>query len=198
MRRNAAHRMEAYRAADHLIMCLTAEISPFLRQPDFLFKGNAGQFSGDGANLLCRHSALICHCLWCIAGIQILFSHMLEDCAMCAALICDAGRQIRTHARRIIGHQLAGLAAAYQQLAIIIPHQQTMISLPRRINHQSGRVGIAAQIIQIDLTRFQKTMDQRENKQAICARGNTHPIIRHRIITRANRIYANHPRTARF
>ncbi len=57
--------------------------------------------------------------------------------------------------------------------------------------YQERHVGVANQIIEIDVAGFQQFVDHREDKQAIGARCNAHPFIRNRVIAGTNRVNAD-------
>ena len=71
-----------------------------------------------------------------------------------------------------------------------------MIGVARRIDDQPGRVGVAQQVVDIDLARLQQFMDDGEDQQAVGAGPDADPVVGDRRIAGAHRIDRNKARAA--
>ena len=186
MGRNSTHGVEGHRAAGHRGVMVAAEIGPRLIQHKGLVEGDASKLGGKAADSGCCDAAALGNRFGRVFGREIAFGHVLEHSAM--ALI---GRtKVRLHPLAVPRCGLAGAAVNHEGLAFGILQDHALVGTIA--HHQKRRVGELRQIIEIDLTRLQKAVDQGQDQQPIGAGRDAKPIIGHRVIARADRVDANH------
>ena len=191
MGRNPAHGVKRHRPPRHGCMEIATKIRPGLLNLNRLLKRHVRQFSSQSPDTIRRNATARSHRFGGIVIRQIFLSHMLKHRPV--ALICRP--QIRLHAFAIPRRRRAGSAINHKGLAFGVLRDQPFF---RPIfHHQQRRIGVAREILQIDLARLQQAMDQRQDQQPIRPRCDAQPVIGHSIIPGANRVNANHPRAAR-
>ena len=196
MCRNSAHRVEGYRTADHFIVFLAAEICPWAVQLDRFVECDTGQISGNCADAFGRNTTPIFYGFRGVAVGHITVSHLVEDGAVRDAFVAVGCGQIRLNAFAIPRSQLAGVAVDNLRLTVCIAQEQAKLFGLRVLIDQYRCVRKAAQIFQIDFTGLHQAMNHREDEQSICAGCNADPVVGHSIISRADRVDANHARAA--
>ena len=76
----------------------------------------------------------------------------------------------------------------HQRLARGVAGEQAVVGGARRLDHQPGGVGVAAEIVEIDPVGLQQLVDQREHEQPVGAGPDADPFIGDRRIAGAHRI----------
>ena len=194
MRRDTAHCMHRHRTADHLVMPFTLPVGPGLVDHHLFSKGGFGQICRKLADTVRTDANSRADRLGGIGIIQPLFTHQHEDRHGCSAAVhLYLTMQCHLHRSSIMRCRLAGCPVQHLRRARIITQEQPVIRCTRIADNQPRRVGIARQIIDIDLASAQQLADHRQNQQPVRARGHPEPVIRNSRITGLHRIDRNHP-----
>ena len=96
-----------------------------------------------------------------VAQVEIAFGDELEHRHGAAAvgqprLADDARLDPRTHTARQTSR-----AVEHQRFARVVAREQPIVGGARRLDHQPGGIGVAAEIVEIDLVGAQQLVDQR-------------------------------------
>ena len=108
--------------------------------------------------------------------------------------VCRA--QVRAHAGCVKGGEVASLAVDHQRFAVIIAQEKPVFGRGGIAVHQHRRIGVAREVIEVDLARLHQFVNERQDKKPIRSGGYAHPIIGHGIVAGADRVHANDPRAA--
>ena len=119
MGRNTPHRMKANRTANHLRICVTAEIGPFLVQADFFVKGDASNFIGQRGDAFGRYATTVGNGLGRIGRVH----KMVDHCGERSVSTLMVTAQIGDDAFGIKRSCIACRAVNDQWFAITITHK---------------------------------------------------------------------------
>jgi len=197
MGRDAAHGVKADRAARHGLMRLAAEIGPFVIEGDRLVKGDAGDFGGDAADLVWGHAATVRHRLGRVLRIEIALGHQVHDRAVRDAVRLMCGREVGVDAGGVEDGGPPGLAVDHQRLATLVAKKKPVFGRGGIAVHQHRRVGVAGEVIEVDLARLHQFVNERQDEKPVRARRDPHPVIGHGVIAGADRVDADDACTAR-
>ena len=165
MGRNAAHGMKADRPATHFFMHLAFPVCPFLFNYNLFFKGGLCQLIGNGFNLAGRNTGSLGNRIRAVFIIQIFIGHQAEYRTGAPAIFqCDACAHLGRDGFLAIATGLASFFIPDKGIALGIAGEQAIICPARIIDHQPGRIGVAAEIINIHLARPHQFMDKSQDK----------------------------------
>ena len=167
-------------------MLLALPVGPGLVEGDFLLEGNPGELGGDVADALGRETATVGHRFGGVVVGEVLLGHELEDGAR--ALV--AGGEVGHGAGLVEGHRLAGLLVDDQRLSVLVAQEQTLVR-PLRFVHQEARVGVAAQVVEIDLAGAEQLVDQGQDEEPVGAGRDADPFVGDGVVARADRVHAH-------
>ena len=192
VRRNPAHGVEGDRAADHGLVPLAPEVSPRLVDDDFLFKGRVRQLGRQPPDGHGRHAGSLGCGLRSVGRVEVALGQQHEHRLVRLPLRIGPGlAQFGLHPGFVPGLERAAAPVEHQRLAVIITQEQAEISALGVALHQVARVGVTAEIVQIDLPRLEQLVHQREDEQAVGARGDAHPLIGNGVVARAHRVHTH-------
>ena len=192
VRRNPAHGVEGDRAADHGLVPLAPEVGPGLVDDDFLFKGRMRQLGRQPPDGHGRHAGSLGCGFRRVGGVEVALGQQHEHRLVCLPLrIGPRLAQFGLHPGFVPGLERAAAPVEHQRLTVIIAQEQAEISALGVALHQIARVGVAAEVVQIDLPRLEQLVHQREDEQAVGARGDAHPLIGDGVVARADRVHAH-------
>ncbi len=195
MRRNSAHGMHRDRPADHAVMLFALPVGPGLLDHHFLFKGGLGQIGRQLADPLGRDANLRGHRFRRVIICQIGLGHQREGRhGDAAALHLHLALQRDLYRRIGMRRGLAARAIQHQRRAVIITKEQPVIRLAGVADDKPGGVGVAAQIIDVDLAGAHQFANKRQDQQAVGAGCDAIPVIGNRGIAGLYRIHRDHPR----
>ena len=89
--------------------------------------------------------------------------------------------------------RLAGGTVDHLRRAVIIAKEQPVIGRARIADHKPGGVGVAHQIVDIDLAGLHQLAHQRQDEQPVRARGHAIPVVGNSGIASLHRVHRDHP-----
>ena len=196
MGRDAAHGVEADRAADHPVVFHAAEIGPFAVDRDLFLEGDTRQFRGDGADTVRRDAAGIGHGFGGVVVGEIAFCDQVEDRDMGDAVMRPRAGEIGDHIGFVIAARAAFAAVPDQVLAVVILEDQPVFGAVGIAIHEAGRVGVAGKVVEIDLAGLEQAMDEGEDEQPVSARRDADPVVGDGVVAGADRVDPDDPRAA--
>ena len=153
MGRDAAHGVEGDRPADEAVMPLAVHVGPWLLDGDRLVEGDAGDLGGKPADRLGGDAGLGRDRLRRVFRVEISFGKQLEGRHARSARRRAGSGPKAPAARPCVAdrHDALGDRLEDQRLAVGVAGEQAVVGRARRIDHQPGRVGIAHEIVDVDL-----------------------------------------------
>ena len=195
---DAAHGVHRDRPADHLVLLAPGPVGPFDVEHDFLVERGLGQFGGDAPDVVCGHAGAQCRGFRAVIGIHVTVGHDLErghgGAAVFQRVFADHGR--RDPGEAGIG-DLPGVLVPAQRFAVGAAGEQAVIGRTRVADHQPRRVGVAHQVVEIDLVGVQQFVDQRQHERAVAARTHPDPFVGNGGIAGLDRVDRHEFRAAR-
>ncbi len=184
---DAPHGVHGNRTADHALVTLAFHVRPRLLDGDFFLEGHAGNLGSEATNFSGGNTCLGGDGFRRICGRGILLGHHQQHRFGNATI-----RQF--HGIRNVGARLAGvgdslLAVPNAFYACVVAHKQAVVCRAGRVDHQPTGVGIAQQVVHIDLACAEQFVDEREDEQAICAGLHAEPVIGHGAVAGANWVH---------
>ena len=198
MGRDATHRVHRDGAADHLVLLAPGPVGPFDVEHDFLVERGLGQFGGDAPDMVGGDAGPQSRHLGTVSRIHIAVGHDLERRHGFAPV--DQGKLAdhrRGDARQSCIGDLAGILVPAQRLAVGPAGEQSVIGGAGIADHQPRRIGVAHQIVEIDLVGMEQFVDQRHDERAVAARLYPDPFVGDCRIAGLDRIDRHEFRAAR-
>ena len=198
MGRDAAHGMERHRPADEAVMPLAVHVGPGLVDEDRLVEGDAGDLGGKPADRRRRRRR---------SRPRRPRAHISDRGIFRRAAGTTAPRSARRRARSGPTAPAARPSCRRDTARSVTVSKTSGLPSPsranrpwsavaRRVDHQPGRVGVAHQIVDIDLARLEQFVDDREDQQPVGARPDADPVVGDRRIAGAHRIDRDEARAA--
>ena len=190
MGRDPAHGVERHRPADEAVMPLAVHVGPGLVDEDRLVEGDAGDLGGQPADRRGGNAGFGRDRLRRIFRIEIFFGQQLERRHGQAAVVKLRSGPTAPAARPCVptGTTRSVTVSKTSGLPSASRANSPCSAVAGRIDHQPGRVGIAHQIVDIDLPRLQQFVDDRQDQQPVGARPDADPVVGDRRIAGAHRI----------
>ncbi len=189
--RDAAHGVHGHGAADHLLVLFAFPVGPRDVEGDFFLESHASQLCGDGADTVGGDAHTLGHGIGGVFVGQVFLGENFESGAALHAVHFDHAAHGGLGTGGFIGHGLAGGAVPDQLLAVCVAHKQAVLVRALNLIHEERHVGVADQVVEIDLAGFQQFVDQRQDEQSIGAGGDAYPFIGNCVIARADRVHAD-------
>ena len=163
--RDAAHGVHADGPADHLVVAPAGPIRPGDVERDLLFEGGVRQLGGDAAHRGGGDAGLLLGALGGVGVGQEALGEQLEyrNCLAAVGQPESAGERGRQITEQAAG-ELAGGLVVHQRSAGRIAGEQAIVGRARGANDQPGRVGVANQVVEIDLLGVEQLVDERAGK----------------------------------
>ncbi len=177
-------------------MLHTTEIGPFAVQFNRFVKRHTRQICSNRADVLGRDAAAFFYRFGGIIVAEIFVGHQVEHRAVRDALGAVRARKIRLNPLTVPRGKLARATINHLRLTFGVAQKQPVLLGFWVLVYQHRGIGEASEVIEINFARFHQAMHQRQNKLPVGAGCNANPIVRHRVITSADRVHANHPRAA--
>ena len=89
---------------------------------------------------------------------------------------------------RVASTSALGLLVEGERLAVGVAREQPVVGGTGIVDHQPRRVGVAHEIVEVDLLRLQQLVDQRADEQAVGAGPDADPLVGDGAIAGAHRI----------
>ena len=199
MRRDPAHRVHRDGPPDHPLVTLALPVGPGLFDHDFFLKGRRRQIGGKLADPCSRNPDLWGHRFRRIFIGEIGFGHQHEGRHRGAATLhLHLAVKRDAHLRVGVWRRLAAVAVKHHRRAVTITKEQAVIRPAGVADHKPWRVGVAAEIVDIDLAGTHQFAHQRENQKPVGARRNAIPIIGNGRIAGLHRVHRDYPCAACF
>ncbi len=186
---DAAHGVHADRPADHLLMPAAEPVGPGNVERHLLLERRMRQLGRDPANGRRCNSRLLLRPLGRILGREKALGHELEDRNRLALVgETEAARQRQALILAKRAHQLARRLVEAERIAGVVAREQAVVLRTGIPDHQPWRIGVARQVVEIDLLRLQQLVHQRRGEQPVGAGLDADPLIGDRVVARAHRV----------
>ena len=186
---DAAHGVHAHRPAHHLLMPAAEPVGPGNVERDLLLERRMRQLGGDPPNGRRRNSRLLLRPLGRVLGRDKAFGHELEHRNRLAVIgETEAARQRQAFILAKRAHQLARTLVEAERIAGVVAREQAVVLCTRIPDHQPRRIGVARQIVEIDLLGLQQLVHQCRGEQPIGARLDADPFVGDGVVARAHRV----------
>jgi len=148
-----------------------------------------GHFGGEASNGGRRDAAGLGDRFGCVAGVQITLGDELKDRdgAPAARHRCLADQTGRNSRRQATGERSRRLQN--EGFTGIVAREEPVIRRSWGLDHQPGGVGVAAEVIDIDVVGLEQFVDQREDKKPIRPWPDPDPLVGYRRIAGPHRVY---------
>ena len=187
--RDAAHGVHRDRPADHALVTPAGRVGPRHVDGDALFEGGVGQLGGDALDRGGRDAGALGHRLGRVARVEIALGDEMERRHGLAAVgqrHLAGQRRARVHGGRI--DRPAQLPVPGKRPALGVAREQAVLGAARIAHHEPGRVGVAGEIVGVDLAGLDQLVDEREHEEAVGAGRDAEPFVGDRRIAGAHRI----------
>ncbi len=178
MGRDAAHGVEADRAAGDGLVPRAAEVGPGLVYGDGLFERRIGEFGGDALDGGGGDAGALGDSFGGVVVREVAVRQALED----GGEPVEGAVQRGFHARLVEGLGGAGDTVPDQLLAVFVAGEETVGV------QQHRRVGGAAEVVEVDLAGLQQLVDQSKDEQAVGARRDPDPFVGDGVVAGAHRV----------
>ena len=190
---DAAHGVHADRPADHLLVPLALPVGPGDVEDHFLLERCMRQLGGDAADGGRRHARLLLGALGRILLRQEALGQQLEHRHRLAPVgKLERARQRRLQACLEPALERARSLVVHQRVAGGIAREQAVVLLAGIADHQPGRVGVAHQVLDIDLLGCQQLVHQRAGEQPVGAGPDADPFVGNRVVAGAHGVHRHH------
>ena len=129
--------------------------------------------------------------------IEVALCHQVHDGTVGDAIGHVCGAEVGAHTGFIKGGKRAGGPVDHQRFAIGVAQEKAVFGRFGVGIHQHWRIGVAGEVIEVDLACLHQFVNERQDEKPISSGGYADPVIGHGIVTRANRVHANDTRAAR-
>ncbi len=189
MGRDAAHRMHADRAPDHLLMAPAGRVGPGLVQHHRAGERDLRQLGRDPPDRRRRDPGRPCHRVGTVGGVEVALGQQLEHRPRVPlARQRDPALEVRPRVRIVRRADPLPRPVPAQRLAGAVAQDQAVVGAARVADHEPRGVGVAGQVVEIDAAGAQQLMDQRQHEQAVGAGGDAEPFVRDRRVAGAHRV----------
>ena len=198
MGRQAAHGMERHRPADEALVALAVHVGPWLLDDDRLVEGDAGDLGRKAADGGGGDAGLGRDRFRRVFFGRGIFRRATGTTARQNGRPASSTRPESAGRAplRADGHDLLGHGLVDQRPALGVAREQPVVGRAGRVDHQPGGIGIADQIVDVDLARLEQFMDDREDQQSVGAGTDADPVVGDRRIAGAHRVDRNEARAA--
>ena len=149
---DAAHGMHADRAADHLLVAATEPVGPGDVEGDLFLEGGMRQLGGDAADGGGGDAGLLGDPLGRIVGAEESLGQQLEHRNRLAPVgQAERARQRRRQIGSEPTREGLGLLVVDERTTLVVAREQTVVGGAGSADHQPGRVGVAHEVVDIDL-----------------------------------------------
>ena len=187
---DAAHRVHRHGATDELVVLAAGPVRPFDIERDRLVESDVRQLGRDAADLVGVDPALRGDRVRAVATVHVALGDELESRNRLAAVgerdFADDGRR---DVSALGARQRLGRLVEAERIAVGVAREQAVVGRARRLDDQPGRIGVAHEIVEIDLVGVQQFVDQREHEQAVGAGADANPFVGDGRIAGAHGIY---------
>ena len=175
---DAAHGVHADGAADHLVVAAAEPVGPGNVEGDLLLEGGMRQLGGDAADGGGGDAGRLRDLLGRVLGAEEPLGQQLEHRHRVAPVgQAERARQGRRQIGDEAARERAGLLVVHQRHALVVAGEQAVVGGAGCLDHQPGRVGVAHEVLDIDLLGLEQLLDHGGDEQPVGAGPDADPLV---------------------
>ncbi len=187
--RDTAHGMHGHRPAGSVVVTAAGVVGPGNVERDLLLEGGLRQLARDAPDDVGGNSGRCGRLVGTVFVGEVSFGDQRERRPHASAI-----RQFERADQRRRNIDTCGIDRAVarlvecKRLALVVPRKQTVVCPAGIVDHQPGCIGVANQVVEVDLLCTQQFVDQCADEHAVGAGPDADPFVGDRAITGADRI----------
>ena len=197
MRRDAAHGVDRDGPAQHGLVAGAAEIGPGPGQGDGAFEGDFGQLGGDAADRGGGDAAALGHCFGRMGRVEPGLCHELEDGLRMGRPEIEGAGEGGPRLGVVPGQGAVAVAVPDQFAAVCVAQEEAVGRRAGIVVHQMRGVGVAHEVVEIDLARRHQHMHEGEDEEPVGAGRDAEPFVGDGVVAGAHRVDRDHLGAAR-
>src|SRR5262245_57188159 len=170
-------------------MAASEPVGPWNVELDLFLESGMRQFGSDAADGGGRDAGRLCYALGCVVVAEKPLGEQLENWHRFTPIAeAEDSRKSRCE---VGGNCVGDLAGAYvvdERVAVFVTRKQAVFGSSGGADHQPGRIGVAHEVIDIDLMRPEQLLDHGPDEQPVAAWPEADPLVGDGAVARPHRI----------